>query len=610
MTTSSKSWLASHKRVSRRRFLAGTAAGAGAATLIACGGGSSDGGGGAQTINIDPSGVRKAGNVVYAKDNWKLADETKAGVPGGILTRRNEQDLTESMDPNFATQGRGDRFTDFGYEYLVIPNRGPGIDPNSSEGQELRPHLARSYEASNGGLTYTFKLRPNVKFHPIEPVNARVMDIDDWRTTYERYVDVSVNRAAFLEVVDKAEFPDATTMVLKLNEPYAPFLARMWDYNFAFKIIPKELNADPILLGTQMIGTSWRMVDKVAPSLTWEFKKWDEYWAGKPFIDRWHWPLITEDSNAYAQFIAQNVIGFTPEARDALRLRADAPESIMIANEIVNWTVNRGNFGKIDAATSPWKDPRVRIALHKIMPWDAYQELQSNVVAFRAAGVEPELAYTTHLPWNEAYFLDPRKNELGEASQNYMYDVAEAKKLMDAAGFPDGIEIDYYARTTGANDELATVHLDEWAKSGIVNANRINVTPQVYGDKVVATAEFKGVQYPAGSSGTDVDYLLYRNYHSNGPPNPWIGDLADKTLDSLVVAQRTEPDWNKRVAILKDIQRHVAKTFPLLPGPHRFSTWTFEWPWLHNVNQPFTNRSWLQDSWLNWLDPNMPKRNG
>jgi hypothetical protein len=33
---------------------------------------------------------------------------------------------------------------------------------------------------------------------------------------------------------------------------------------------------------------------------------------------------------------------------------------------------------------------------------------------------------------------------------------------------------------------------------------------------------------------------------------------------------------------------------------HGFPPWRFEWPWLHNVNQPY----------LHWLDPNMPGRNG
>ena len=47
-------------------------------------------------------------------------------------------------------------------------------------------------------------------------------------------------------------------------------------------------------------------------------------------------PLITETANAYAQFIAQNVIAYTPSARDALTLRADAPQALMKASEIAD----------------------------------------------------------------------------------------------------------------------------------------------------------------------------------------------------------------------------------------------------------------------------------
>jgi hypothetical protein len=53
----------------------------------------------------------------------------------------------------------------------------------------------------------------------------------------------------------------------------------------------------------------------------------------------------------------------------------------------------------------------------------------------------------------------------------------------------------------------------------------------------------------------------------------------------------------------------VAKNFQLIPGSHRFSGWSFEWPWLHNVNWGPNNRSW-SDHYLNWLDSNMPRRNG
>jgi len=600
MATSSKNWLPSYaeRRISRRKFMAGAAAGAGAAALIACGGGS----GTVERISIDPSGVRKAGNVVYAQDDWKLADETKQGVPGGVLVQRNTADLTESMDPYLASQGRGDRFTDFGYEYLMVPNRGPGIDPASPEGKSMKGNLAESYEVSNDGLTYAFTLRKGVKYWPIAPVNGREMDTEDLKANLDYYLQVGANRASWVEVVAKHEVPDNRHLVITMNEPYAPFLTRLYDYNFAPKIAPKELVRNPQLLGSRMIGSSWMMLDKVEPSVTWEFKRFDDYWAGKAFIDRWHWPLITETAQAYAQFLAQNVVSHAPSARDALNLRRDAPQALMKANAIAVETANRANIGKIDPYTSPWKDPRVRIGMHKLMNWDAYLELESNVAQFRAAGVEPVLGYTTHVPYDPSYFLDPRKNELGDASSNYFYDPAAAKQMISAAGYPDGFDLDYWYRAS----DIATAHMDALKQSGLVKIIDHSLTAQEYADRVVARAEFKGIQYPSTSSGSDVDYLLFRNYHSKGPPNPWVNTTD---YDDIITKQRREADPAKRAEYIKEFQRMVAKTFPILPGNHRSSSWTFEWPWVHNVNWGPNNRAW-PDHWLHWLDPSMPRRNG
>jgi ABC-type transport system substrate-binding protein len=274
----------------------------------------------------------------------------------------------------------------------------------------------------------------------------------------------------------------------------------------------------------------------------------------------------------------------------------------MKAGNIAVETANRANFGKIEPYTSPWKDPRVRIGMHKIMNWDAYQETESNVAAFRAAGVEPVLGYTTHVPFDAAYFLDPRKNELGQESQNYMYDPQAARQLISAAGYPDGFELDYWYR----DSDIATVHQDAFRQSGLVKPISHSLTAQVYADMIVARAEFKGMQYPSTSSGSDVDYLLFRNYHSNGPPNPWT---QTKDLDDIITKQRQEADPARRAEYIKEFQRMVAKNFQLIPGSHRFSGWSFEWPWLHNVNWGPTNRSW-SDHYLNWLDPTMPRRNG
>jgi ABC-type transport system substrate-binding protein len=555
-------------------------------------------------ISVDPSGVRTPGNVIYDRDAWKLADETKAAVPGGVYRGHATEDMLELMDPHVAGQGAGDEFTDQSYEFLVNDNVGPGIDPSSAEGLNMKPHLAQAFEISDDALRYTFTLRQGVQFHPIAPVNGREMNIDDWRTTMDYMMSVGSNAPVWNDVVDKIEYPDARHMTIRMKEPYAPFLVRLQEYNFAPKITPKELNLNPDLMATTMIGTGFRMLDKIQPSIGWELKKFDNYWQGKPFIDRWHIAVIPELANRHAQFASKHITSFSPSGRDTLNVRKDLPDALLIGGEISRDVANRCLFGKTEATISPWRDPRVRIGLHKLMDWDALLELDTSRSALRAAGIEVEATFQTHVPEKSIYFLDPRKNELGEASKNYFYDVAEGKRLIAAAGYPDGFDLNYVWRV---ENNTTRVHIDQLKASGVVRIVEEKVNQTDYSTRVVYGALHKGLVVSAVSgSAPDVDYLIFRNYHSRGP----AATYTDPQLDAIIDSSRREMDPLRRAEHIKEFQRHVAKTFNNLPGAHRFGSWRFEWPWLHNVNQLYTSRAHKHLSHLTWLDAGMPNRNG
>jgi ABC-type transport system substrate-binding protein len=420
---STPSWLPNYARtVSRRRFIKGSAAAAGGAFLLACGGGDGAGGGALQA-----SDVRKPGAVVYDKESYKLADQTKEAVAGGVLTDAISDDFTENFDVYLSITPQADNFTDRSYEYLTRPSRAPspdgifsvtgpflsGVQPGTPEAAKIQGHLAESWEANADATQYTFTLRPNVKFQNIAPVSGRVMDMDDWRTSVERFLAVSSNAPQVKDVLDKVEYPDARHMVWKMKAPYSPLAVRMGDYNFGVKIVPKELNARPELSQTQMIGTNYRILDVYQPSITRQFKAHPDYWGGKPFIDRWHEPIIPEYANRYAQFIAQSVHSFTPTGQDALKMRGDAPLAIMAGGMINPVTVNRFKFGKREKDTAPWRDARVRIAMHKFVDWTAINEFSANKQGFNAQGVELEIVNASHVPYDSNFYLDPLKGELG-----------------------------------------------------------------------------------------------------------------------------------------------------------------------------------------------------
>jgi peptide/nickel transport system substrate-binding protein len=97
------------------------------------------------------------------------------------------------------------------YDTLVMPKAGqPGFDPL----------LAASWETD--GKTYTFKLRPDVKFQSGNPVTA-----DDVVFSYQRMVALGQGLSYLFTNVEKAEAVDPTTVKFTLKEVYAPFISSL-----------------------------------------------------------------------------------------------------------------------------------------------------------------------------------------------------------------------------------------------------------------------------------------------------------------------------------------------------------------------------------------------
>lgn len=100
---------------------------------------------------------------------------------------------------------------------------------------EPLPELAESWTISPDALTYTFKLRNNVKFHDGTPMTA-----DDVIFSIMKFhMEVAPRARAIFQRIDKAEAPDAHTVVLTLKAPFEPFLL-MFDVT-ACAIVPKHL---------------------------------------------------------------------------------------------------------------------------------------------------------------------------------------------------------------------------------------------------------------------------------------------------------------------------------------------------------------------------------
>src|SRR5262245_20511931 len=134
---------------------------------------------------------------------------------------------------------------------------------------------ATDWKIAPDGLTYTFKLRPGIRFH-----DGSTLTSADVKATYEKIVfppaGVRSIRKSSYAAITSIEAPDATTIVFKLKHPSASLLA-----NFASPwnvIYPKKyLDQDPNYFKTRVIGSGPFQVKSHVRGSTFEGERKRDY---------------------------------------------------------------------------------------------------------------------------------------------------------------------------------------------------------------------------------------------------------------------------------------------------------------------------------------------
>ncbi len=146
--------------------------------------------------------------------------EAKAPETGGdVLIVARSLDI-RTLDPGRQYEITSPMIVHAAYETLVTF---AGTDYT-----KVVPNLAERWEISDDGLTYTFYLRPNVKFH-----TGNTMTAKDVKFSFERLRNLKDNPAWLMDVVDKIEVVDDLTVKITLKEPNAAFLAMLVSPNFS-----------------------------------------------------------------------------------------------------------------------------------------------------------------------------------------------------------------------------------------------------------------------------------------------------------------------------------------------------------------------------------------
>ncbi len=458
-----------------------------------------------------------------------------------------------TLDPNLPGSTR----ESFGlamstYDRLVSFERKPNGRGFIFDFDHIRPELAQSYSVSPDGLTITFKLRPDAKWHDGTPVTA-----EDIKWSLDRVVSAKGLGAPQMLTgsMTKAEqftILDPMTVQVKLDRPdklALPNLATVYPIMVNSKLVKQHVTADDPW-GLQWTkdheaGSGPYIVDTFKPGeqvILHRFDGWKSGPDGKlPFFKR--------------------VIGQTvPEAatRASLVQRGDADISIDLAASDV---LAIEKEGKLKVISTPQFNAWQMVAFNqRVKPYDNLKVRQAIIAALPYEDMFKAAIFGRGAPlYNGTWTTEPPLPLFLQPGPEHT-DLARAKTLLTEAGFPNGFDttFSYSVSTAQINDPLAALLKESLAKIGI------NVEIQKLPDAQMSTlvTEKKLAMFTDTSISwmTTTDYFV-RNFLT-GDQRWNYPSLDDKALEDLAQTARFTQDPAQYDVLAKKLVAMVAAEAP------------------------------------------------
>lgn len=293
---------------------------------------------------------------------------------------------------------------------VVFPNLFEGLVRVASDGS-ITPGLAKSWDISADGLTYTFHLVAGAKFH-----DGADFDASDVEFSFARAMaDDSTNaQKGLFEAIDSVEVMDPATVKITLKRPTSQFLFNM-GWGDAVIVDPASAATN----ATAPVGTGafkfaeWKKGDSV------KLVKNPDYWGTPAQLDAATWKFISDPTAAMAALMAGDVDAF---------VGFPSPETVPVFQADPRFVVNsRTTEGEtilaINNKRAPFDNLKVRQAI-------AYAIDRQAIIDGAMFGMGTPIG-SHFAPHHPAYT---------DLTGLFPHDPAKAKALLAEAGFPDGIK--------------------------------------------------------------------------------------------------------------------------------------------------------------------------
>ncbi|SSC67179.1 ABC transporter substrate-binding protein [Ciceribacter selenitireducens] len=487
------------------------------------------------------------------------APQAFAATPADTLVQGWAFDDIITLDPGEAFEISTAEVTANTYSKLV------NLDMNDTS--KVVGELAESWTISEDGLTYTFKLKPGLKFASGNPITA-----EDVAFSFERAVKLDKSPAFLLtqfglngdNVADKAKAADETTFVLTVDKAYAPSFVLNVLTSTVASVLDKKVvmdNAKPVTptaeykydtdFGNEFLKTGY------AGSGPYKIREWranevvvlernDNYFGEKPALARVIYRHMKE--SAGQRLALEN--GDVDVARN---LEPGDVDAVSKKEGIALTSAPKGTlyYFSLNQKNENLAKPEVVEAFKYLVDYDAIGE-----TLIKGIGT----IHQTFLPAGQLGALDDKP---------YKLDVAKAKELLAKAGLADGFTVTMDVRNTQPVTGIAENVQQTLAQAGI----KLEIIP---GDGKQTLTKYRARQHDIyiGQWGSDyfdpnsnAETFTYNPDNSDEGKtktlawrNAWdVPELTKKTQAALL-----EKDSAARAAIYEDLQKQVLTTGPFV----------------------------------------------
>ena len=414
---------------------------------------------------------------------------------------------------------------------------------------QVQPDLAAGWEVSDDGLTYTFYLRENARFHDSRPVTAqdiiysweRATDMATESDTAQTYLGdiagVSEKLAGEADQITGLRAIDEHTLEVKLKAPTVTFLAKL-AYPVSFIVDQNNVSQ-----------AGWEH----KPNGTGPFKL--QTWRDDDLL------ILARNDQYYLEPAKVSHVVFDlgpglPLARyetgeiDMVGIGSDTLERVQDPNNPLSAELNivvglcTSTIG-LNNRLAPFDDPRVRQAFSYALDKERLIETFSGGNALPANGPLP--------PGMPGYG--------GLEDDIYAFDPQKARQLLAEAGYEDPSELGTLTFTTQGYGDVGsylTAIITLWQETLGVTIEPVMLEPFTYYDELYA-----GNIGHFYSSGWCADYPDPQNfldvlYHSQSTQN--LGGFSDPEIDTLLEAARGESDVQARLVLYQEAETSHCST--------------------------------------------------